>query len=404
LSYLLFASGRLLPDRQPFRTTVADPRQYTAEMTVQPGSPIDGQTIEVAGLRHLPGAFLSAIERRGDTLVAVGPEQVLRGGDRLVFVGVVESVVDLQRIRGLAPATDQIFKLTASKLDRLLVEAVVSNSSPMVGVTIREGHFRTRYDAAVIAVYRNGTRLPGKLGDIVLHAGDALLLQAHADFVARNRDNRDFLLVSAIHGTQPVRHDRAWIALALMTAMILVASMESLLGVSVFHAALLAAAALGATGCISAAAAWRSIDLPVLGAIVGALFIGIAMERTGLAAGLAGALVGGFRPLGPWGVLAGIYLVTLVCTELVTNNAAAALAFPIARATAESLDASFTPFVVVVAIAASAGFATPLGYQTHLMVYGPGGYRFSDFVRMGVPLDVICFLVTVLLTPLIYPL
>jgi di/tricarboxylate transporter len=403
LCYLLIASPRLLPDRRAFRTQAEDPRQYTAEMLVQPGSPIDGQTIEAAGLRHLPGAFLSAIERGGDTLVAVGPEQVLRGGDRLVFVGVVESVVDLQRIRGLLPATDEIFKMTASMLDRLLVEAVVSHSSPMAGSTIREGQFRTRYDAAVIAVYRNGERLAGKIGDIVLHPGDALLLQAHQDFVARNRDNRDFVLVSAIHGTEPVRHHRAWLALSIVAAMVVAASLESVLGLSVFHAALLAAVALGATGCLSAAAAWRSIDLPLIGAIVAALFIGLTMERTGLAAAAAGSLIGGFATLGPWGVLAGVYLLTLLFTELVTNNAAAALAFPIARAAAASLDASLTPFVIVVAIAASAGFATPLGYQTHLMVYGPGGYRFSDFVRMGLPLDLVCFVVAVVVTPWIYP-
>jgi len=401
--FILLVSRHLLPERQAFRAQVADPRQYTVEMMVGPASPIAGLTIERAGLRRLTGAFLSAIERNGETLVAVGPDQILREHDRLVFVGVVESIVDLQRLRGLVPATDEIFKLTASRLDRLLVEAVVSGTSPFAGKTIREGHFRTRYDAAVIAVSRNGELLKGKIGDIRLEQGDALLLQAHPDFAARHRDNRDFLLLSAIHDTRPLRHDRSWIAVAIMAAMVLVASLESWLGVSVFHAALMAAAAMGIAGCLSVETARRSIDLAVLAGIAGALVIGQAIEKSGLAGHAAGAIIDVASGFGPWGVLAGLYLLTLGFTELVTNNAAVALAFPIAHAAADRLDVSLLPFAVTVAIAASSGFATPLGYQTHLMVYGPGGYRFADFVRVGLPLDFICLAITVALVPLIYP-
>jgi di/tricarboxylate transporter len=403
LAYLLIVGRWWLPQRKTFRAQVADPRQYTIEMLVVPGSAIDGQTIEAAGLRRLPGAYLSAIERDGETLVAVGPDQILRGHDRLVFVGVVESVVDLQRIRGLVPAAEDVFKLTASRLNRRLVEVVVSDTAPILGRTIRDGHFRSRYDAAVIAVYRNGERITGKIGDIVLRPGDALLLQAHPGFVARHRNNRDFLLVSPVADSQPPRHDRAGVALAIMGGLVLVASLEPVLGVSIFNAALLAAAAMGASGCLSADQARRSLDVSILVAIVGALVIGRAMQTTGLASLSARELIAVCEPLGPWGVLAGVYLLTLVFTELVTNNAAAALAFPIARAAAASLEVDFLPFAVAVAVAASAGFATPLGYQTHLMVYGPGGYRFGDFVRMGIPLDILCGILTVLLAPWIYP-
>jgi di/tricarboxylate transporter len=160
---------------------------------------------------------------------------------------------------------------------------------------------------------------------------------------------------------------------------------------------------MGLAGCISAEQARKSIDLPVLVAIVAALCIGQAMERTGLAGHVASTIVRFCEPMGPWAVLAGVYALTLLFTELVTNNAAAALAFPVAHAAATRMDVDLMPFVVVVAVAASAGFATPLGYQTHLMVYGPGGYRFSDFVRIGLPLDLLCMLVTVVVTPLVYP-
>ena len=403
VAYVAIASRRLLPDRRSFLVQVSDARQYTVEMLVQPASPLEGQTIEAAGLRRLPGMFLSAIERDGETLVAVGPEQVLHGNDRLVFVGIVESVVDLQKIRGLAPATDQVFKLTASRLNRLLVEAVVSDASPMVGKTIRDGQFRNRYDAAVIAACRNGERLTGKIGDIELRPGDTLLLQAHPGFVSRHLNDRDFLLVSAVEGSRPVRHDRAWIALAIMAGMVVAASLENVTGVSVFGAALAAAALMGVTGCLSAEQARRSVDVPILIAIVAALAIGRGMEQTGLAQHAAGWMLEVFSGLGPWGVLAGVYLLTLVFTEIVTNNAAAALAFPVAKAAAATLGVSMMPFALVIAVAASSGFATPLGYQTHLMVYGPGGYRFSDFVRMGLPLDLLCMAIAVAVTPIFYP-
>jgi di/tricarboxylate transporter len=403
LLFILITSRWLLPSRKPFLAEVADPRQYTVEMKVESGSPVDGLTIERAGLRRLPGSYLTAIERDGETLVAVGPDQVLRGNDRLVFVGVVDSVVDLQRIRGLVPATDQVFKLKASALSRRLVEAVVSDTNPLVGRSIREGRFRNRYDAAVIAVYRNGGRLSGRIGDIVLHAGDTLLLQASEGFADHHRNSREFLLVSSIERSRPVRHEKAWLAIAIMVGMVIVASLESRTGIGIFHAALLAAGLMGATGCLSAGEARRSLDLPVLVAIVAALVIGRGIETSGLAVASAHGIIQAVEGFGPLAVLAAVYALTVILTELVTNNAAAALAFPLAHATAQGLDVSFMPFAVTVAIAASAGFATPLGYQTHLMVLGPGGYRFGDFARMGIPLDILCGITTVALVPVFYP-
>jgi K+/H+ antiporter YhaU regulatory subunit KhtT len=156
IAFVLLVSARLLPSRKSVGTRVTDPREYTVEMLVVPNSAIDGLTIEAAGLRHLPGVYLSAIERNGEALPAVGPDQVLRGDDQLIFVGIVDSVVDLHRMRGLVPATKQVFKLNDPRPQRCLVEAVVSNTCPIVGQSIREGEFRTRYDAAVIAVHRTG--------------------------------------------------------------------------------------------------------------------------------------------------------------------------------------------------------------------------------------------------------
>ena len=403
IAFVLLVSSRLLPSRKTAGARVTDPREYTVEMLVEPGSAIDGFTIEAAGLRHLPGVYLARIERDGETLVAVGPDQVLKGNDQLIFVGVVDSVVDLHKMRGLVPATSQVFKLNESRANRCLVEAVVSDNCPIVGRTIREGEFRTRYDAVVIAVHRNGERIAGKIGDIRLKAGDTLLLETHRRFLTRWRNSRHFFLVSDVPGSTPRRHDKAGIATVILVGMVTAIALERYTGISVLNAALLAAAAMGVTRCLSAEQARRSVDWQTLVAIGAALGIGRAMETTGVARLSADGMLALLQPLGPVGVLAGVYLLTLVFTEVLTNNAAAALAFPIAHAVATGLGVSFMPFAITIAMAASAGFATPLGYQTHLMVYGAGGYRFSDYLRIGVPLDIIVMIITIALAPVFFP-
>lgn len=401
--FVIVFAPRLLPERKPAPAPDENARQYTVEMLVEAGSPIDGQTIEAAGLRHLPGSFLAAIERNGLRRVAVPSDEQLRGDDLLTFVGVVDAVVDLQKVRGLVPAPGQLDKLKAPRHRRFLAEAVVSPACPIVNRTIRDGAFRSRYEAVVVAVHRNGERINQRIGDIVLRAGDTLLLETTRRFLRQHRASPDFFLVTGVPDSQPLRHDRAWIALAILGAMVTVVAAEAFTSVSVLHASLVAAGLMGLFRCLSVEQARRSIDWPTLVAIGAALVIGKAMETSGLAQAVAGVMVDGLRPMGPTAVLGGVYLMTLLFTELVTNNAAAALAFPVALSAAQSMGVNVMPFAVAIAVAASAGFATPLGYQTHLMVYGVGGYRFSDYVRIGVPLDVVAMAITVALTPLAFP-
>lgn len=403
LAFLAVAGGRLLPDRRTPEHDREDARQYAVEMIVEPGSAIEGNTIEQAGLRHLPGMYLASVERAGQQLVAVGPDQRLRGNDRLEFVGVVDSVVSLRQIRGLAVADGQVFKLNYPRHDRCLVEAVVSSTCPLVGKSVRDGRFRSRYNAAIIAVHRDGERVAGRIGDIVLKPGDTLLLETHPQFLKYYRNSRDFFLTSVVDNSRPLRHDKAWLAIAILAGLIVVTGLEAVTGITIFQGALIAAALMVVSRCCSAERARGSVDWSVVITIAASLTVGRAIASTGLAQTAAQGMVNTFEFAGPWGVLAGIYLFTLVLTELVTNNAAAVLAFPVAHAAAVALGVSFMPLVIAIAIAASAGFATPLGYQTHLMVYGPGGYRFGDFVRIGLPLDLAIMAVTVLLCPLLYP-
>lgn len=398
-AYLLVLGRWLLPDRKPPISLSDDPKQYTVEMLVQGGGPLVGRTVEAAGLRHLPGLYLAEIERDGEVLPAVGPDERLRAGDRLVFVGILDSVLDLQKTRGLQIATNQVFRLQGSTVERTLVEAVVSDRCPLVGHSVREGRFRSVYNAAVIAVARSGRRVHAKIGDIVLRPGDTLLLETHRDFAAQHRNSRDFFLVSGVAGATPLRRERAWMALAILVAMVASVTAGWL---DMLVASLVAAGAMIVARCCTGPEARQSLDISVL-VVIGASFgIGKALDVSGAAPSIASSIVslaGG----DPWLVLLAVYLVTTVFTELITNNAAAVLVFPIALSSAESLGVSFMPFVIAVMIGASASFSTPLGYQTNLMVYGPGGYRFTDYLRVGIPLNLVFMVVTVLLAPMLFP-
>jgi len=399
LVYLIVASRTLLKDRRPPMSTSDDPRQYSLEMVVDPGSPLAGRTIEQAGLRHLDGLFLMEIDRGGHVIAAVAPTERLEAGDRLVFVGVIDSVVELQKIRGLRPATDQVFKLDDPRSERVLVEAVVSPSCPLVGRTIREGRFRSTYGAVVIAVAREGERLQMKIGDIVLQPGDTLLVEAGTAFVDRQRSNRHFYLVSEVTGSTPPRHDKAWIACTVLAAMVLAAALDL---VPMVAAALVAAGAVVALRCISSTEARRAIEWESLLLIAASFGLARAMEKTGLAGAMAASTIGAAGD-NPHVVLAAIYLVAMLFTELMSNNAAAVLTFPIAWQTAADLGVNPMPFVMAITVAASCGFATPMGYQTNLMIYGPGGYKFRDYVRFGGPLNLLVMALTVALAPLIWP-
>jgi len=399
LVFLFLAQRWLLPSRKPVMGDRDDVRQYTVEMVVAPRSPLAEKTVEQAGLRHLPGLYLAEIVRHQQIIPAVSPQEVLREGDQLVFVGIVDSILDLHRLRGLQPATDQVFKLDTPRTERCLIEAVVSNTCPLVGRTIREGQFRTQYNAVVLAVARNGQRLKGKIGDIRLQAGDTLLLETHPKFLERQRVSSDFYLVSGLPNSEPLRHEKAPIAIGALLLMVVLAGFGWF---SMLKAAVLAAIIMLVAGCCSPVHALRSIEWSVLMVIAAALGISEAMQVTGAAGAIAETFLG-VAGDNPWIALAVVYGITTLLTEIITNNAAAALMFPIALSVAQSLSVNIMPFIIAIMIGASASFSTPIGYQTNLMVYGPGGYKFTDFARIGVPLNLLFWSITVAIAPLVYP-
>lgn len=396
--FLLLTARWLLPDRRPVMTQFDDPREYSVEMVVDEGGPLVGRSIDDAGLRDLPGVFLAEINRDAGVLPAVSPRDVLEAGDQLVFAGAPESVVELQKIRGLRPATNQLFKIKGPRSERALYEAVVSATAPVVGQTIRAARFRVRYNAVVIAVARNSRRLRGKVGDIVLREGDTLLIEARPSFYEQQRNNRDFLTISRLDHSTPPRHERAPVAISLLTAMVLVVSFGLL---SMLEAALAAAAGMLLTRCCSPSGARAGIDWSVLLTIAAAFGMATALEVTGVAAATAHALIGLVGD-SAWANLAALYVVTTLFSAIITNNAAAVLMFPLALGIANDLEVSLIPYVITIMMAASASFATPISYQTNLMVMGPGGYHFTDFLRVGLPLNALTALVAVGLIPVVW--
>ncbi|MGH7544816.1 MAG: SLC13 family permease, partial [Gemmatimonadota bacterium] len=327
---------------------------------------------------------LVEVERAGEPVAPVAPTTVLRGGDRLSFVGRADLVRDLQATRGLESAERK--HLDAFDTARhTFFEAVVGAASPLVGKTLRDVEFRGRYGGAVVAIHRAGQRVAAKLGAVRLKHGDTLLVLADPRFRDRWYDRRDFLLVSRLGGSPPVSTRQAWIVGAVALGIVLVAGTGLL---PVLHASLVAAIALVALGVLTPGQARDAVDLDVVILIAAAFGLAAAIAGSGLADALAGGLVSLFDDFGGVAALLAVVVATIALTELITNNAAAALVFPIAIAAALHMGMDPRPFAIAIAVAASASFLTPIGYQTNTMVYGPGGYRFGDYVRLGAPLTV----------------
>lgn len=402
LVYILTVGRSLLPERKELLEQLGDARrEYLVEMLVTPACRLVGQNVEAAGLRRLPGLFLIEVDRRGSIIAPVSPDTVLEANDRLVFTGIVETIVDLKKIPGLEAAAESTDQSAQEQRRRRLCEVVVSRSSPLVGQTVREAQFRSHYNAAIVAIHRNGARLTTKIGDVKLESGDTLLMQTGPNFVQAHRNNPDFYLVSDVEGSQPLRHERWWVALLIFAC--LLGLMFSGNGQTAMLGAFIAGGLMIATRCMSASDGRQAIDWQILIAIGASFGLGTALEESGAAAFLSTKLVLVTQPFGPYATLAAIYFVTMVLNELITNNGAAALAFPFCIEAARLTHCDPRPFVMAVALAASFAFASPVGYQTHMMVFGPGGYRFMDFVKVGLPLNLLLWITCVIMIPLIWP-
>lgn len=386
----------LLRDRSRSGTGdgAADGQHYTVAMRVDDDSALVGRRVEEAGLRHLRGVFLAGVERRGiEGVTLARPDTPVLAGDTLFFVGDVDNVLDLQELSGLRSAERDHIEGTGDQAGAILYEAVIAGSSDLVGSTLREAAFRERYSAAVLAIRRHDDTLPGKLGTVRLRAGDVLLVLASPAFGALWRTRGDFSVVAALDSPPPPRRRHAWVVLVAIVGMVALAVSGVL---DLLEASLVAMAAVIVLRIVTPSEALRAVNLNVVLTIALSISIGGAVDQSGLAAEIASLLDGIAGDLGEVGPVVAALVTTMVLTELLSNNAAAAVMFPVAITMAGEAGIDPREMAIVVLIGASCSFLSPIGYQTNLMVYSLGGYRFTDFTRLGAPLT----LATIIVTPL----
>lgn len=396
LGLILILAPLVLPDRRAARMDIREnAREFVVNMVVEPHGPLVGKRIEEAGLRNLQGVYLAEIQRGQDVIAPVDSDAILRAEDLLVFVGKADLIVDLQKMKGLAPCEEE-HMLEFDSPYHTFFEVVVGAASPLVGSTLKEIAFRRKYQAAVVAIHRAGERVRGKLGEIPLRIGDTLLMIADDGFAARWHDHSDFLLVSRLGGTHPSITKKAWLVLAIVFVLVLSVTLGWM---PMVKAALLGASAMILFRVLSPSEARMAVDMETVIVVASAFGVGAAISTSGLAASIASVMVKMFSGFGSSGPLIGIVLATMILTELITHNAAAAMIFPIAITLSSSLEMNPRALALAVSISASLSFLTPIGYQTNTMVYGPGGYRYGDYARLGLPLSLASFVTIVLILP-----
>jgi len=379
---------RLLPKRkEAVQQLGEEAREFVIEAKVNVAYPEIGKSIQAAGLRHLKGLFLFQIEREGRVIAPVAPTETIQVDDRLFFTGIPETIVDLQKSKGLDVVKDAHFDLKNYDSNELKTyEVVISPASPIIGKIVRDSNFRSVYDAVILAIHRSGERVNRKIGDIRLQAGDTLLILAGSEFHAKWYHSSEFSLVSTSDEVPSRTRLQAGVAMVICLVMVAAVTLEL---VPMAVAAAAAALLLIVTRCLPLREALAGGDLRVLVSIAGALGVAKGIENAGVAEFVALGVVKASASFGTLAVIASLYVATLVITEIVSNNAAAAMMFPIALSASSHLGMAEMPFMYAITLGASAAFATPIGYQTNLMVQGPGGYKFLDYVKIGLPLDLI---------------
>ncbi|MBY6105262.1 SLC13 family permease [Ferrimonas balearica] len=389
---LLFVLSRWLPETG---ASGDDFHDYFVDVKVDSDSKLIGSSIEDAGLRHLESLFLVEVVRAGQLISPVAPSERIQAGDRLIFSGDVSKVMQLNQFHGLS-----LFADANGLLGSNLSEVVIRPDSVLVGKTLKKTGFRALFDAAVVAIRRHGERVSGKLGEVELKAGDFLVLAVGQDYASRNNLDKNFIQLSGVEPDSRLSGWREWlavggflltIALAAFGVVDLLVALVVLLGVQV------------GTGAVSVNDIRRRFPVEIFLIVSTALMLSFALIDSGLVQSLSTQIDGALSEEHLFVMLALVFFLTVLLTELVTNNAAAALVFPIAFSIASGLGIDPKPFVMAVAFGASASFVSPYGYQTNLMVFNAGQYRLNDFVRIGLPLSLLYAAVVLTLLPLVYP-
>ncbi|MAD00637.1 dATP pyrophosphohydrolase [Pseudomonas abyssi] len=401
MAFVLLIGHRLLPERESLSRQLRpdQARTFMTELLVPHDSPVINQTISQANLNGNSGIRVLKIFRGDDELSTPLNDTRLLAGDRLVLHTSMRDFVELRHNGLLAINRADSFE-TISTRDVMLAEAIVGRNSRYSHRPMRDLNLTARYGIHVLAIHRHNENIQDNLDDFELQFGDVMLVEGTASQIKKFADNGELISLNSVQ-ERAYRRDKAPIAIAAVLAVMVLAAFKVM---PIEGLAMIAAALVVATGCLDTEDAYKAIDWRILTLIFGMLAISIAMNKVGLVDTVVSHVMTLSPLLGPLFMLSFIYLLTSVLTEVVSNNAVAVLVTPIAIGVAQQLGADPRPFVVAVMFAASASFATPIGYQTNTFVYSAGGYRFSDFMRIGVPLNLIMWAAGSLIIPLIWPL
>lgn len=368
---------------------------YLVEAKVSENSALIGKTVEENGLRNLDALFLVELVRDSRLISPVKPDEVIEAGDKLIFSGDIAKVFVIQQFDGLS-----LFAEQNGLLRKNLTEVLIKPDSAIIGKTLKQAGFRARFDAAVVAIRREGGNLSGKLGDIVIQSGDFLVLAVGNDFCSRTNLSKNFYILS---GHQPDNMLSGWRDKLTIFGFLATLATSILFSVPLLTALLFYIAVLLSCNCLNINEIKRRFPLEIWLIVLGALTLATALENTGVATSIAASLEHIMQGHSAYFALIIVFFLTLLITELITNNAAAALIFPIAYNVAIALDVNVMPFVMAVAFAASGSFISPYGYQTNVMVYNAGNYSLAEFVRFGIPVSIVYSITVLIMLPIIFP-
>ena len=373
-------------------------REYLIEKSVSKTSPLIGKSISSAGLRNMKGVYLVEIVRNKSTISPVSPDEKLQANDTLIFAGETNNIMEFTSSE-LGLALPKSTSKTSAMDKGEVVEIVIGTNNSIVGKTVKESEFRNRYDAAVVAIHRNGERLSGKLGDIQLRSGDVLLLFTGNDFLNRVDLYKDLIIISDIERPSTIakKNSKLFLLVSLGSIALIPAGIASL-----FQSLLIILTFMLVSGLISMKNIKRDLDISMMLILVLSLALGQAIVKTSTGLIIANGILNILQPLGPIAILVGLMMITIILTTFVTNVGAVAIMFPIAYSISTSLGLNDSPFYLAIAYGASAAFLSPISYQTNLIIYGPGGYNFKDFLRIGLPTTIIYLFISTTTITLLY--
>ena len=398
--YLLFVGHHLVPSRKSgglireYRL-----RRFVTEMVLGNTSPLIGKSIAGTNFREKYSLEVVEILRGSSRLLPAAQKTRLEAGDTLLVQGDPQSLLQVQASQGVTIRALPLKDQDLEDENIVLVEAFISPTSRLVDSTLKEVNFRQTYKANALAIRSHGRTIRERIGKIRLEYGDSLLILTSRDQLEALRESLDFLVFEEVRRTS-VRQDKIYYGVGIFVAIVLLATFNLL---TIVEAAVIGTGLMLLTGCLRLHDLYSHISWQTIVMLACLIPLGSAMENTGLASFFATKLTATLHLWGPWAVLSGIYLFTSLLTSFMSNNATAVLMFPIVLSTAQQLQLNPQPLVMAVMFAASASFMTPIGYQTNLLIFGPGGYRFSDFIKVGAPLNIILWIVATLTIPIFWP-